>query len=469
MKTPKHFFNLESTVSKTEEQLIFFNMSYGYKEFNTLKNKMDYTPFRISTQQRIEKRFWDSVNYKANPAYIKTKGKTLNDELHRVEKASNDALTSFYSEHSRIPSPSELKELVLIKLDRKVKIIKDISLKSYISGKLEYFKSLPLTSANKVQKGTIQTYAHILTQIEKYETKRNEILTFQNFDETKYWTFFEVINEIYKEEHHKENAPSHGYMVNSIAKISKTFLSLLKMAKQDEVPMILNLDKKGLRIQELKKSNEVYINQNQLQEILNANVAHSSEFTNAKNYLIISSLTGLRYEDMYELNKLKISPFNGKNRAFNGFITPVRKVSRVNKEVNICVPLFKPVAQLVAENGGKFPAFPKNQPMNRQLKKFCEYLGFDDNIECTYWYYKHEKPVIEYTPMHKLIETHTGRKTFYTNLTQLQISENIIETITHPKFSSKTMAGVYNNSSIIDNAEVLLDSIDKCDSGIYKY
>ncbi len=216
---------------------------------------------------------------------------------------------------------------------------------------------------------------------------------------------------------------------------------------QSEISMVLNLHKKGLRIQELKKSNDVYINQEQLLKILNADASLSSEFANAKNYLLISSLTGLRYEDMYSLNKLDIQTYKARNKTFIGFTTKIRKASKVNKEVFICVPLFDHVKKILSDNGGKFPSFPKNQPMNRQLKKFCKHIGFNEEIECKYWYYKHEGVVIENTPMHELIETHTGRKTFYTNLTQLQVNRNIIETVTHPKYQSKTMAGVYNCKS----------------------
>ena len=465
MKSPTHFFNLEPSKEKNKELLIFFNLNYGYCEYNPMTDKKKYVPMRISTRQRIQKKYWDNENYKADISFVRKFGKTLNNELTNVEEVSYNTLNTYYGEYGKIPKPKELKELVMVKLERKEKIIQDSTLKYFITEKIKYFENLPQTATNKVERRTIQTYSNILIQIAKYEEATNEILTFNNFDEAKYWNFFTVINDVYK----KEKELPYGYMVNSIAKTSKTFLSLMRMAEQDEIPMILKINKKGLRIQEVKKSNEIYLNEKHLLKIMNANVSHSSELNNAKNYLIISSLTGLRYDDMYHLHELKIEKYKGRHKSFKGFTTLVRKVSKLNKDVFICIPLFKAVQTIINDNDGKFPKFPTNQKMNEQIKKLCKFLKFDEEIECNYLHYKQNNGVKETTPLHKLVQTHTGRKSYYTNLTLHQVNRNVIENITHPKFFSKTMSSIYDKSSIIDNAELLLDAIEKIKSKIYKY
>jgi len=113
----------------------------------------------------------------------------LNNELDRVRTVSTTCLNTYRSEHMRNPTPAELKDLIQLKLGNKEKVVKDISLTTYIENKCLYFESLPITSREKRSVDTIKAYRNLGNLIEKYEKKKEHKLTFDNLDETKYWDF----------------------------------------------------------------------------------------------------------------------------------------------------------------------------------------------------------------------------------------------------------------------------------------
>lgn len=133
MKQPTHFFNLEARKTKSEEHLIFFNLSYGFKKASPKSDNPKYEPLRISTSWKIKKEYWiDKPTYRANQSYTRKYGKDLNNYLDKIERISYDQLSIFRNTHGRDPNVIELKQVVLEKLDRIQKISKNINIAKYI-------------------------------------------------------------------------------------------------------------------------------------------------------------------------------------------------------------------------------------------------------------------------------------------------------------------------------------------------
>ncbi|MDB5228914.1 MAG: hypothetical protein JWN78_3107 [Bacteroidota bacterium] len=462
MKTATHNFNLESNKSKNGDKLIYFNFNYGYSEYNATSDRMQYIPMRISTQQRIQPQYWDVITYRTVKKYVSQFGADLNNQLDRIQKISYQALTAYREEHEQNPSPQQLKDIIEVKLGRKEKMVKDITIVNFIDGKIKEFQKLPITARKHVTDGTIKNYSVFLNLLKKYESIAKLALTFKNLDEKKYWSFFTVVNNDKKKE------DLNGYTVNYMAKLSNIFLMFLRLASEANINVSLNIHKDGLNIEEMKSANEIFYTEERLTKILNADVAHSSEFNNARNFIILSALTGLRYGDLYELHSLQTEQFNGRSVSFTGIISKVRKVSKVNREVKVCIPILEPVNRILSENGWRFPTFPKGQPLNRQLKKLCKHLEFEEVVKLETWYYGNDTPTVTYQPFHELVHSHTGRKSFYTNLIQHGISNQVIDNITHPSVRKKEMKDVYNNSTIIDNAEMFRNAVAGVQSDVYK-
>jgi hypothetical protein len=170
---------------------------------------------------------------------------------------------------------------------------------------------------------------------------------------------------------------------------------------------------------------------------------------------------------MQNLNGVDLETFDSNKQKFLGFQTKIRKISKQNNDVVICIPVLKAVKDVLKANNGSFPKFPTNQVLNRQLKKLCAHLEFNRVLDCKYWYYGHSEPITKTKQLHTLIEAHVMRKSFYTNLSKNQINNSVIEAITHPKAKNRNMSDIYNRTTRIENALMLLNAIKKVKSKVY--
>ena len=144
MKKPSCFYNLESKKNLSGEQLIFFNMAYGFKSFDVVKKKTIYSNLRISSKWAIQNEYWDTNSCRANQLYVRKFGKEINNVLTRLENTCFTQLSIYREIHELNPSPQELKELVQIKLGRIIKKSTDISIVEFITKQKAYRTKLHL-------------------------------------------------------------------------------------------------------------------------------------------------------------------------------------------------------------------------------------------------------------------------------------------------------------------------------------
>ncbi|PCI97464.1 MAG: hypothetical protein COB15_07825 [Flavobacteriales bacterium] len=463
--SPKSFFNLESRPNKDGTRLIYFNMSYGYFEYNQLTGYKKYIPLRISTKERLALKDWDKVNEKPTASYRASRGKDLGNNLERIKNICEDELLYYNKINTKIPEPKELKRLVEVKLDRRKEVFVDITIKSFIVKLIEHNKSLSQTAKGKIGDKQIEKYETVVRQLSGYEEELGKPITFMNFNNNNFFEFLDYTNK----ELQKNPLFPHGYLVNSIAKNANTFSALLRKARAKRVEMILDLDDENLRINEVEAvDSEVFISEANLEKIINANVCGSQEFINARNYLIICSLTSLRYQDMQHLHELEVEDYENKGVKFKGFITLIRKVSSIASPIEVCIPILRPVQDVLNENDGRFPKFPSNQVMNRQLKKFSQYINLDEEVGVGRWYYKYEEPVEEYIPFYKLVKCHIGRSSYVTNMAEMGILHTVTEYITHPTTPKNISQSIYNKASLVAKATLLVNELkEKSKSDIY--
>ncbi|MBL4587086.1 MAG: hypothetical protein JKX84_08545 [Flavobacteriales bacterium] len=70
-----------------------------------------------------------------------------------------------------------------------------------------------------------------------------------------------------------------------------------------------------------------------------------------------------------------------------------------------------------------------------------------------------ESPIIEMIPLHKLVKCHIGRGSFVSNLSQMNVPTTIIENITHPTTPKSITQSVYDKTSLVGKAELLIEAI----------
>ena len=105
-------------------------------------------------------------------------------------------------------------------------------------------------------------------------------------------------------------------------------------------------------------------------------------------------------------------------------ITTIKTVDSLRIELNThSRAILKKYESFQFKDGKALPVV-SNQKMNTFLHELCELAGFDEQIRVTY--YRGNERFDEIKPKHKLIGTHTGRRSFICNALGMGISPQVV-------------------------------------------
>jgi integrase len=463
MKQPTHFFNLESKPKKSGEHLIFFNLSYGFRLYNSKTNSFKYEPLRISTKWSIQKEYWtDKPTYRANQSFVRKYGKDLNNVLDKIERISYEQLSFFRNTYDKEPTIEELKQLVLEKLDRIKKISTDINIANYTEKLILRRTNLPDTSSEFWSEKTGTQYQAIANRLKKYETEKNINLTFSEITEEIYWDYFKTINDYHKADN------GEYYTQTTMNKEFRSLRAIFNCAKEDGIEIQIAYSKKSLKIPSSPSSYETYLTEEQLNTIISTDTSHSKEFEHARNYIILSSFTGLRIGDMTHLHELKPEIITHNSKKYDCFTTKIRKSSENTHELIATIPILEPVKKLLEINGNKFPKFTSEPNIRKVIRKFLTHLKFENEVITKTKYYLVNEVKVESKKQYSLFSPHDCRRTFITNLKQLGIQNDTIEPITHPKIKNASVLDGYDKSTLNDKSVKLTNQLSSKKSLLFK-
>lgn len=464
MKQALHFFNLEPKPNKSGEHLIFFNLSYGFKEYNLKTKKQKYSPLRLSTEYRIKKEFWDDrPTYRANKIYVKKYGKKINDILNTIETKSYNQLELFRDEKNRDPTTHELKKLILEKLGRTKKSNNDISIAEFAEKLIKRRTNLPNTSSEFWSEKTGNQYQALANRFKRYELSTTINLTFGKITEESYWDYFKTINDFQK----KDNG--EYYTQTTINKEFRSLRAIFNCANEESIFINIPYSKKNLKIPSSSSSYETYLTEEQLTTIINTDTSHSKEFEHARNYIILSSFTGLRIGDMKYLHELSPEIMIKSSKKYNCFTSKIRKSNENAHELIATIPILEPVKNLLKLNNNIFPKFTSEPNIRKVVKKFLKHLKFENEVITKTKYYLVDEAKIEMKKQCELFSPHDCRRTFITNLKQLGIHNDTIEPITHPKIKSASVLDGYDKSTLTDKAVKMIKQLNFKKSPLFKY
>lgn len=454
-----HHFHLESRPNKDGKRLLFLNFSYGYNEFNPLTGKTRYKYLRLSTQKRVHPDNWDEEKKDLKKNFSNNQGSTIKNRMNLCVKVATAEVESFEKNHKRKPKPEELQKLVKETLGFSTPEVTVVTLVDSIDSFIE--ENQKLTRTNKGRLGE--------KQIKKYKTVRNNLFQYQShlgceilcgdFSKEMFVDYQHYLNDEYK-----TAGNPHGYMVNTMAKKANTLIAILrKLSKNQDLEFNIDLSDDSLRINEVPSADaEVFISEVDLQKVIDSDTFKLKSFEYARNYIIISSLTSLRYDDMAHLHELEVSEETRRGRTFIGVDTLIRKPSNQSrKDFRTFIPILKPVKKIYDECGGKFPKFPANATMNKHVKEFAKHIGLSSLFNVERNYFLIEQPIKTKEPLHELITCHMGRDSFVSNLSSLGVNHAVIMNISHPEQAKNTMQKVYDKSTMVDRAALFVEELDR--------
>lgn len=487
MKQPFLRFYLDSHENKSGERKIFLDISIGYSEIdfdkpykNFNSDRKKYKPIKISTGCRIKPENFGKVVEKGSrkvfsfdqnifDKYSRV-NRSIKTKLEQIKNAVVDVTNQFYIKKYN-PNPEEFKDALLIELGRKQgDVIKEKSVLEYLYDKIKTDREdAKQGKKNALSPNHIKTYVSLSRMFENYEIATNTQVMFSNFNNRNFqWEFFRLVDAIYRGEievdnpnqSKKQRKDPTGYGVKSINKYIKLLHRVLRLGKRDGYNMTLDIEDSSLMLENPPAEKEIYLSEPELKKVIDIKVT-DPELLNAKQYLILASLMGLRIEDMSTLYALKPRTYTKEDKSFKGVKVYINKT-----KTEVIIPLLKPVQEVLKENKGKFPVFKES--VNKHLKILCALLKINALEERTKISFRDGKLETLKVPKHELVTTHDCRRSFITNLGLKGVSQDIVLSITHPKKKdSNNMMSVYNNSSMVDKAFVFLNSLDRIDSKVY--
>ena len=240
-----------------------------------------------------------------------------------------------------------------------------------------------------------------------------------------------------------------------MCKYQKTLIKVLRDAKKSGIEIQLDLDDNNLVLEEKPNSKDFYLDEVNLTKIINAKVT-SNELIQAKDYVVLSSLLGMRYESMEDGYGSPIKKFKEPKYEFL-YINS----RQIKTGTEVIIPLMNPVVEVLKRHKNQFPKFASNQEINRWIKELFSMLKITSIEKVIYYTYKlgvipEEKPISE------IISTHDFRKTFYSNLLLMNVEERFIDSVTHPdKAKPNAMGGVYDRTKMLDKAKQFYNEINR--------
>jgi hypothetical protein len=483
MKKPVINYVLESKAKnpneRTKPELITAMVHAGF--VTQIDSQIKYDRFKVSLETTIKPKNFGLIkdNFRFNEDIFinfSRQNKGVKTAM-QIFETKVDELYSNYSINDIQPTANQFKTDLLIQLGRKQrKQKKTFTILAYLNDKISLFESLKGSGRkDEIDENSIKVYRTLKAYLERYKLVKQIQLTFENFDESTYWDFWNVQDEILRGKisipkkvgERKIAVQENGFLMSSINKYQKTLMRLLRLAIADGISVNLNVNNTNLIVTKSPASKDIYVSESDLVKICDYEPA-TNEMQLAKDYLVLASLTGMRYESMEVANLEQIETYKDTSYNFS-YIH-----SKQNKTETECyIPLFFPAMEVLNRYGNKFPVFPANQIVNENIKTLFKLAGINAMQTITNVTYK-SGVIVESKPANEVITTHDCRKAFITNLFLAGGTENIVMGVTHPdRKPMHAMAGVYNKSTLLDKAKQFYDEVNRINqtkpSELYKF
>ena len=171
---------------------------------------------------------------------------------------------------------------------------------------------------------------------------------------------------------------------------------------------------------------KITLNDSELDRIRSFNYQGKEHLRNASKLFLLSCLTGLRFSDYTTIKTEHLKEQQGE------FYLSKHQAKTSDK---VEIPLTPEAKEIVDAIISKEVRIITNQKMNDYLKDLCELVGIDEPFEKVTC--RGGKKVVTSHPKYELISTHTGRRTFATNLMLKGVAPEIVMEFTgHKDYAS---------------------------------
>ncbi len=415
-------FSLKSGVQG--EVPVIANISYGYKVYDELLKKDIYHPLKYYPNIKVHRLEWDDE-------LKRPKNKAKYAELIKVEETIKEVYN--YLKMQGEVDPITLKNELDIKIKGKkvAKTNNRVRLVDFINEELSRTSK---TNFFGLSDKTKEHYEDLAKKLIAFEDTIGKKVYSNNIDAEMYLSFIEGI----KKQMNKNN---------SVWSIQKIFKSTLKKIKKKYKITVFDMDEEIDAKQKVKlvSTDELYFTFEHIQTIINYKPT-TERLQNTKLILLTLIFTGCRDSDVSKIEPKYTYNEKGVKFKYAQFFSQ-------KGDVDVIVPILKPLEQALKENGNKPPYQLTNSAFNTNVKDLIEECGLIENNVFTF-VDSYGKKQLATKEFFNRVSSHIGRRSFITHLIDF-IPQSILSKITgHSTDKSKTTIEKYNKKSLLDNAVI---------------
>ena len=392
-------FNLRNQKG-TGETLIFIVIRWE-------KRKLMY-----STRETIDPKFWETDKEKRNFQRAKETKQfpeypEFNAGLDWIESTAKNAFRQFLNDNKRQPNVEELKELLDIRLRKaQQKQKKDLFgfIELFISEAKKRFNS---GTGKHLAKGTIGIYSNTLLTLKEYANKKRKRIDFDTIDLNFYHEYMDYLSK------------EMNLANNTVGRHIKTLKAFLNDAAEREFHTNLSFKSKKFKVL-TEQTDSIYLDDQELDELYKLDLTGNTKLEMVRDLFLVGCWTGLRFSDF--------STIEAKHIHGNFIEIRTKKTDEV-----VVIPIHRTVKLIMEKYKGRYanslPPAICNVKTNKHLKevgKMLECLHVEVQTSIT----KGGALLTSTNKKYELLVTHTGRRSFATNLYKSGLSSITIMKIT---------------------------------------
>ena len=175
---------------------------------------------------------------------------------------------------------------------------------------------------------------------------------------------------------------------------------------------------------------------------------------NARDYVILASTTGMRYQSIIELSSQKIEYINvdGDN------IPIVKNIAKKTDDITYSI-LFKHALEIYRSNRDSFPKFYALSYLNDGLRKLFRELKINDKLSINHNTYGGVDFVTQELVSDHL-SSHDCRSSFITNLLLHGVNRDTVKSMTH-EHSERDSFSLYDKTTTLDKVKLFYLATNK--------
>jgi integrase len=223
-------------------------------------------------------------------------------------------------------------------------------------------------------------------------------LDFIDIDMEFYQQFVDFLRN-YEERDKDGNIIKSGLAVNTIGKKIQTLKIFLNDATEQGINKYMKYKSRNFKALSEEAEN-IYLTKEELKKFYKHDFSNRPGLERVRDLFIVAAWTGLRYSDLQQITPEKIQ---------GDFIH--LKQRKTGKKVTI--PVYNAVNEILNKYNGELPKPISNQKYNDFLKEAAQLAKINSVFVKTI--HKKGMRVDEKHPKHKLISSHTARRSFCTN------------------------------------------------------